>query len=93
VHLAALIAAPPPHSRIEPVMLRDGLLRYARSFACSLLGLAPLTAADDVIETRPGDLYVGPHRWDELQMNGVDCRAALDEVEPVSDESKRYAAV
>ena len=91
--LAALIATPPPHCRIEPVMLVDGLLRYARTFTCALLGLEPLDAGDDVIETRPGDYYIGPHRWAELQMMGVTCMGSLAEVEPERDDKRAYASV
>jgi hypothetical protein len=71
----------------------DGLLRYARRFTCSLLGLAPLEASDDVVETRPGDVYVGAHRWAELQMDGVTCLATLAEFEPETNDRKVYASV
>ena len=57
--MMALIANPPAGYRIEPVRASDGGYRYARQFACRSLDLPNLSLADELVETSPGDLFLG----------------------------------
>jgi glycosyltransferase involved in cell wall biosynthesis len=57
--LMALILDPPAGYRIEPVRASAGAYRYAGQFACCCLGLPDLSLADELVETSPGDLFVG----------------------------------
>lgn len=57
--LHALLHEPPEGFRIEPVYADEsGLYRYARTFTQNLLGL-PAVLADEPIEARKGDRYLG----------------------------------
>jgi glycosyltransferase involved in cell wall biosynthesis len=57
----ALIAAPPPGFRIEPVFTEGANLgyRYARRFIFEMLGLPSLKLEDAPIEVRSGDVFLG----------------------------------
>lgn len=55
----SLLRHPPAGFRVEPVYEHDGLYRYARSFSTALLGLEAWNSIDDVIDTRPGDRFIG----------------------------------
>ena len=57
----ALVKAPPPGYRIEPVYSDGGnrAYRYARRFTCAMLETPPLALEDAPIETRPGDVFLG----------------------------------
>jgi len=57
----ALVKAPPPGYRIEPVYSEGGNrpYRYARRFTCTMLGAPALSLEDAPIETRAGDLFLG----------------------------------
>lgn len=59
--LLALISAPPPGFRVEPVYGDGGnrRYRYARKFTCAMLGLAQPEMEDAPIEHRPGDIFLG----------------------------------
>ena len=57
----ALIKAPPPGYRVEPVYSEGGnrSYRYARRFTCAMLGAPALALEDAPIETRAGDMFLG----------------------------------
>ena len=57
----ALVKAPPPGYRVEPVYSEGGNrpYRYARRFTCAMLGAPALALEDAPIETRAGDLFLG----------------------------------
>ncbi|MFC0253437.1 glycosyltransferase [Massilia consociata] len=57
----ALVKAPPPGYRIEPVYSEGGnrCYRYARRFTCGMLDTPPLALEDAPIEARAGDLFLG----------------------------------
>jgi glycosyltransferase involved in cell wall biosynthesis len=59
--LLALIAAPPPGYRIEPVYSTGSNrpYHYARRFALGMLGQAGLTLEDAPVALRPGDVFLG----------------------------------
>ena len=50
--------------RVEPVYLSQqggrSHYRYAQQYACRLLGIEPVTHADEAIDIRPGDLFYAP---------------------------------
>ncbi len=50
--------------RVEPVYLSNQggrcHFRYAQRYACALLGLEPVTHADQAIDINPGDIYYAP---------------------------------
>lgn len=47
--------------RVEPIYFdfESGHFRYARSFVSWFMSIAPLNLADDIVETRPDDIYLG----------------------------------
>jgi glycosyltransferase involved in cell wall biosynthesis len=53
------LETPPPHVRIEPVAFVEGRYRYARRYALGLLGLKPDALSDELVDARPGDIYIG----------------------------------
>ena len=57
----ALVKAPPPGYRVEPVYSEGGnrSYRYARRFTCGMLDVPPLALEDAPIEARAGDLFLG----------------------------------
>ena len=55
----ALIANPPVGYRVEPVRASSGVYRHARQFTCDSLGLQNAPFADEIVETGPGDLFLG----------------------------------
>jgi glycosyltransferase involved in cell wall biosynthesis len=59
--LLALVAAPPPGYRIEPVFSEGAQrgYRYARNFTCAMLGVPAPDLEDAPIDTRAGDLFLG----------------------------------
>ncbi|HEY5798770.1 MAG TPA: glycosyltransferase, partial [Burkholderiaceae bacterium] len=59
--LLALLAEPPAGYRIEPVYARgDGSpYRYARGYTLALAGVAKLDLGDEIVETGPGDIFLG----------------------------------
>ena len=73
--LLALIAAPPPGFRVEPVYSTGGnrAYHYARQFTLGMLGQTGLTLADAPVDLRPGDVFLGL----DLFTNGTAQNAAL----------------
>ncbi len=57
--MMALITDPPANYRIEPVRAGEYGYSYAREFAFGALEIAPPPLPDDLIETFPGDLFLG----------------------------------
>ncbi|WP_229459294.1 glycosyltransferase [Massilia cavernae] len=59
--LLALIAAPPPGYRIEPVFSTGGNrnYHYARQFTLGMIGEKSLVMEDAPVEVRPGDIFLG----------------------------------
>jgi glycosyltransferase involved in cell wall biosynthesis len=57
--VSALVAAPPQGYRIEPVIVTEYGLRYARRFTCGLLGLPAPAVGDELVEAGPDDVFVG----------------------------------
>jgi glycosyltransferase involved in cell wall biosynthesis len=57
--VSALVAAPPEGYRIEPVIVTEYGLRYARRFTCELLGLPLPAVGDELVEAGTGDVFVG----------------------------------
>jgi glycosyltransferase involved in cell wall biosynthesis len=55
----ALIMNPPDGYRIEPVRASNGVYRYARQYTCRNLDLLNVRLADELVETSPGDLFLG----------------------------------
>ncbi|ELX10633.1 glycosyl transferase family 1 [Janthinobacterium sp. HH01] len=57
----ALIQAPPPGYRVEPVYSEGGnrSYRYARHFSCDMLEVRSPQLEDAPVETRAGDLFLG----------------------------------
>ena len=57
-----LLKHPPAGFRVEPVHISfiggRWHTRYAKQFACQLLGLRSLSLSDDVVEPQAGDIYV-----------------------------------
>lgn len=76
--LRELISTPPQQTRIEPVVQRDQLLRYARQFTCDLLALDHF-AADDVAQLSSGDIYIGTTAQISWIAQGVQIFATLDD--------------
>lgn len=76
--LEALLNAPPPGFRVEPVYEVDGQYWYARRFACDLLGLTDVPLQDSLVETSAGDRYLGldllPHGIPRNEQLFVDFR-------------------
>jgi glycosyltransferase involved in cell wall biosynthesis len=76
--LEALLNAPPPGFRVEPVYEVDGQYWYARHFACDLLGLTNVPLEDSLVETSTGDRYLGldllPHHIPRNEQLFVDFR-------------------
>ncbi|GJE55025.1 glycosyltransferase [Methylobacterium thuringiense] len=56
--LERLIVTPPDGFRIEPVVIRDGIPHYARSFARDRLGLPTGALEDAPVVFGPGDQYL-----------------------------------
>ncbi len=57
--LRQLLDHPPAGWRVEPVYAVKEGYRYARRFTCGFLGVPPLELADELVEVRPGDLFLG----------------------------------
>jgi glycosyltransferase involved in cell wall biosynthesis len=57
--VSALVAAPPEGYRIEPVIVTEYGLRYARRFTCELLGLPTPAVGDELVEAGADDVFVG----------------------------------
>jgi glycosyltransferase involved in cell wall biosynthesis len=63
----SLLLSPPEGFRTEPVYSDDsGDLRYARSYAADIVGLDAPNMGDDLVVTRPGDVFVGLDLNDRL---------------------------
>ena len=58
--LLALLLAPPPGWRVEPVYLHNGTYLYARQFSLRLLECPEHALPDDVAEMRSGDKLLVP---------------------------------
>jgi hypothetical protein len=61
--------------RIEPVYLDGETFRYARAFSTAFLGLPPLALADDPVDFRSGDTFLG------LDLNVLMSEVAFDTLE------------
>jgi glycosyltransferase involved in cell wall biosynthesis len=57
--LLSLIEAQPAGFRVEPVRAERDRYVYARRFTCRLLGLSDEHFSDDLVETAPGDIFLG----------------------------------
>jgi glycosyltransferase involved in cell wall biosynthesis len=55
----AMVQEPPSGFQVEPVRLDGGVYRHARRFTLGLLGLPTDLLADDPVEPRPGDVFLG----------------------------------
>lgn len=73
----ALLVAPPPGYRVEPVKLEDGpdglRYAYARRYGAALIGADPDTLADAVVEVGAGDVFYGA---DLLPVGAVEAERA-----------------
>jgi glycosyltransferase involved in cell wall biosynthesis len=92
--LTALMDAPPPGFRIEPVRLEGGSLILARDYACRLLGIREFPLRDEPAHPRPGDVYfmadldhsaVRAHRelYRALRLHGVKTAFMVHDLLPV----------
>ncbi len=64
----AWLRDPPPGFRVEPVYCdSEGTYRYARKFTAGTLGIDGACFQDDVIDTRPGDIFVALDLFLHLQ--------------------------
>jgi glycosyltransferase involved in cell wall biosynthesis len=87
--LAQRLRAPSRDERVEPVYVdKEGLVRYARSFALQLLGEAAQALPDEVADCHHGDVFVAlPYEGSRvradalknLQRRGVDLLQAIPE--------------
>lgn len=57
--LACLLERAPQGFRVEPVYERGGLYRYARRFACAMLGCDAAAFEDTPIDATVGDIFLG----------------------------------
>lgn len=80
--------------RVEPVYNAGGYYAYARSFTGGMLGIAPLTLADEAIETNAGDIFLGldltpqlipDHRklFDDMKNRGVSLHFVVYDLLPI----------
>jgi glycosyltransferase involved in cell wall biosynthesis len=92
--LEALLNEPPEGYRIEPVYESGGQYWYARRFACDMLGLSDIPLQDSLLETAPGDRYLGldllPHivprnqeLYADLRNHGVEVYFVVYDLLPV----------
>jgi glycosyltransferase involved in cell wall biosynthesis len=92
--LEALLSEPPGGYRVEPVYESGGQYWYARRFACDMLGLNDMPLQDSLLETAPGDRYLGldllPHivpqnaeLYSGLKNRGVDIFFVVYDLLPV----------
>lgn len=66
--MGAWLEKPPSGFRVEPVFCDpSGVYRYARQFTARLLGIDPAGFGDEVIDTSPGDTFVGLDLFLHLQ--------------------------
>ena len=66
--MGSWLRKPPSGFRVEPVFCdQSGSYRYARKFTAELLGLDQAGFSDDVIDTSPGDTFVGLDLFLHLQ--------------------------
>lgn len=57
--LAALISEPLFGGRVEPVILTEHGLKYARTFTCKQFELPQLSSGDDLVEVSVNDIFLG----------------------------------
>lgn len=57
--LSALLTSPLFAGRVEPVILTEHGLKYARGFTCRQFGLADLNSGDDLLELSSKDIFLG----------------------------------
>lgn len=92
--LNQLLLNPPQGYRVEPVYESDGQYRYARRFACDMLGLTGVMPQDTVIEVRPRDRFLGldlfahgiprhQHLFVDLRNHGVEVYFVVYDLLPV----------
>jgi len=56
--ISTLALSPPAAYRVEPVVLSESGLRYARRLSCELLELPALSLDDELVEVRNADIYI-----------------------------------
>lgn len=86
---------PPDGVRIEPVRFHDGHYRYARRYACELLGIDDLGLDEGLVSARRGDVFIGldwavemigaaSERIADWRRGGVECRFVVYDLLPLT---------
>lgn len=98
--LSGLVTTPPAGYRVEPVVIADDGLRYARHFTCELLGILPCAGSDDIVEACAGDVFArlssgrldgdGQAVIEKIEAIGVKIYPTLREILLASVEDKRW---
>uniref|UniRef100_UPI00374CCA17 glycosyltransferase n=1 Tax=Undibacterium sp. TaxID=1914977 RepID=UPI00374CCA17 len=76
--ITALARSKPGGRRLEPVMMTETGLRYARRLTCDLLNIPSSILDDDVVEARNGDVYVSLEERVELPEATTELLRSLD---------------